>query len=80
MTDAKTKLTIYVPTRELAAIRSEAERLDRSLSWVLVHAWRLSVLDIASIPNLEAKPRPKKERPTDRRRRRRNNTTGDNNT
>lgn len=40
--NASTKLSIYLPKHIVEEIRSEAERQDRSFSWMLREGWRLS--------------------------------------
>jgi len=36
----KRKQSLYFPEEMLREIEHEAQRLDRSLSWVVQHAWR----------------------------------------
>ena len=50
MTADKQKQSLYFPEELLAEIRVEADRLDRSLSWVIQTAWKLSRGRIAQIP------------------------------
>ena len=38
----KVKLTTYVDPPFAAEIEAEAARLDRSVSWLLEHCWRIS--------------------------------------
>ena len=38
----KRKQSLYFPETMLAEIQLEAMRLDRSLSWVMQRAWKLS--------------------------------------
>lgn len=45
----KRKQTLYFPEEMLAEIRAEAQRLDRSLSWVVQHAWALAYDRIAAL-------------------------------
>jgi uncharacterized small protein (TIGR04563 family) len=42
------KHSIYFPAHILAEIGAEAVRLDRSLSWMVQHAWRRARAEIAS--------------------------------
>ena len=42
------KHSIYFPAHILAEIGAEAVRLDRSLSWMVQHAWRRARAQIAS--------------------------------
>jgi uncharacterized small protein (TIGR04563 family) len=39
--------SIYFPVHILAEIGAEAMRLDRSLSWMVQHAWRIARAEIA---------------------------------
>ncbi len=39
---AKKKLTLYFPEEMLEETKLEAARQDRSLSWIIQTAWRLS--------------------------------------
>ena len=41
------KHSIYFPAHILAEIGAEATRLDRSLSWMVQHAWRRARAEIA---------------------------------
>ncbi len=36
------KHSVYLPVHVLAGVGAEANRLDRSLSWMIQHAWRLA--------------------------------------
>jgi uncharacterized small protein (TIGR04563 family) len=42
MSDESVKQSLYFPGEMLEEIRQEAKRLDRSLSWVVAHAWKLA--------------------------------------
>jgi uncharacterized small protein (TIGR04563 family) len=37
---AKKKVTLYLPHDILEETRAEADRLDRTVSWVMQNAWR----------------------------------------
>ena len=50
----KRKQSLYFPESMLEEIKSEATRLDRSLSWVVQRAWKLSKAEIAKIPSVTA--------------------------
>lgn len=39
---AKSKHTVYIPDDIFDEISAHAERLDRSPSWMLIHAWSLA--------------------------------------
>ena len=47
------KQSLYFPVEMYHEIREEAERLDRSVSWVIVQAWRLSRAKIKGIPGVD---------------------------
>jgi uncharacterized small protein (TIGR04563 family) len=46
----KYKQSLYFPDEMLQEIRDEAERLDRSLSWVVQRAWKIARKQVRSIP------------------------------
>lgn len=48
----KRKQSLYFPESMLAEIKDEANRLDRSLSWVVQRAWKLARGDIRKIPSV----------------------------
>lgn len=48
----KRKQSLYFPETMLEEIKSEATRLDRSLSWVVQRAWKLAKAEIAQIPSI----------------------------
>src|SRR5512137_664580 len=48
----KRKQSLYFPEEMLREIEHEAQRLDRSLSWVVQHAWRLARGQMAKIPGV----------------------------
>jgi uncharacterized small protein (TIGR04563 family) len=50
----KRKQSLYFPEDMLAEVQAEAQRLDRSMSWVVQRAWTLAkekMKDIPSVPN-----------------------------
>lgn len=49
MSDAR-KQSLYFPEEMLRQMQEEAIRQDRSLSWVVQHAWRLARQRIAKLP------------------------------
>ncbi len=49
----KRKQSLYFPDDMLAEIAKEAERLDRSLSWVVQRAWKVAKAEIKKIPSLD---------------------------
>ena len=55
----KRKQSIYLPVEVLLDLRSEANRTDRSLSWLLQKAWksaRANIADLPTIPKREEAP------------------------
>ena len=49
---AKKKLTLYFPEELVAETKTEAERQDRSLSWILQTAWRIARSEISNYPSV----------------------------
>jgi uncharacterized small protein (TIGR04563 family) len=45
------KKNLYFPSELLDEIQHEARRLDRSVTWLLIHAWMLARNDICEFPN-----------------------------
>ncbi len=48
----KRKQSLYFPDEMLREIETEAQRLDRSLSWVVQHAWKLARAQLARVPGV----------------------------
>src|SRR2546423_14648215 len=48
----KRKQSLYSPESMLQEIKEEAARLDRSLSWVVQRAWKISRLEIKKLPSV----------------------------
>ena len=48
----KRKQSLYFPEDMLREIQSEANRQDRSLSWIVQQAWRVSREDIMRFPSV----------------------------
>lgn len=48
----KRKQSLYFPEEMLKEIQIEANRQDRSLSWVVQQAWRLARNDIMKFPSV----------------------------
>lgn len=46
------KQSLYFPGDMLQEMKEEAARLDRSLSWVVQRAWKLSKGDIRALPSM----------------------------
>lgn len=56
MTVTNCKQSLYFPVDMYHEVREEAARLDRSVSWVIVQAWRLSKSKIKEIPGVTDPP------------------------
>jgi uncharacterized small protein (TIGR04563 family) len=52
MTSSNCKQSLYFPKEMYNEIREEASRLDRSVSWIIVQAWRLAKSKIQDIPSV----------------------------
>ncbi|MBN1947434.1 MAG: TIGR04563 family protein [Bradymonadales bacterium] len=50
---AKVKLTLYFPEEMLQEAQNEAERQDRSISWIVQQAWRLARDRIHQYPSVD---------------------------
>jgi len=48
----KRKQSLYFPDTMLQEMKEEAARLDRSLSWVVQRAWKLSKDTIRQLPSM----------------------------
>ncbi|MGA2448397.1 MAG: TIGR04563 family protein [Polyangiaceae bacterium] len=48
----KRKQSLYFPESMLQEIKEEAARLDRSLSWVVQRAWKISRVEIKKLPSV----------------------------
>ena len=51
-TSDKRKQSLYFPEEMLEEIKREAERQDRSLSWIVQKAWNIAKGDIARYPSV----------------------------
>jgi len=47
----KRRQTLFFPPAMLEELKAEAERQDRSLSWLLQRAWCLAVHDLEALPS-----------------------------
>jgi uncharacterized small protein (TIGR04563 family) len=56
MTVTNCKQSLYFPVDMYHEVREEAARLDRSVSWVVVQAWRMAKSKIREIPGVEDPP------------------------
>lgn len=54
----KLKQSLYFPKEMLEEIKKEAERLDRSLSWVVQRAWKIAKQQVQDIPGEPDLPQP----------------------
>lgn len=48
----KRKQSLYFPEDMLNEIRSEAERQDRSLSWIVQKAWKTARMELRKFPSV----------------------------
>lgn len=48
----KRKQSLYFPEEMLKEIKREAQRQDRSLSWIVQKAWKIARPDIAKYPSV----------------------------
>jgi uncharacterized small protein (TIGR04563 family) len=48
----KRKQSLYFPEEMLREIEKEAQRLDRSLSWIVQQSWKLGRTQMARIPGV----------------------------
>jgi uncharacterized small protein (TIGR04563 family) len=48
----KRKQSLYFPEEMLTEIKKEAVRQDRSLSWIVQQAWRISREEIRKFPSI----------------------------
>ena len=59
----KQKQSLYFPENMLREIMNEANRLDRSLSWMVQQAWRLAREHVRSFPSVEPRGGVERARP-----------------
>ena len=52
----KRKQSLYFPEDMLAEIQHEAQRLDRSLSWVVQHGWKFARAKLKEFPSSTDEP------------------------
>ena len=45
------KQSLYFPDEMLGEIQTQAQRLDRSLSWVVQQAWKIAKQELRRIPS-----------------------------
>ena len=50
------KQSLYFPSQQLDEIKMEAERLDRSISWVVQRAWKLALIELRKLPSSTLPP------------------------
>jgi uncharacterized small protein (TIGR04563 family) len=51
-TSDKRKQSLYFPEDMLKEIKFEAQRQDRSLSWIIQKAWNIAKVDVAKYPSV----------------------------
>lgn len=56
MTVTNCKQSLYFPVEMYHEVRQEAARLDRSVSWIIVQAWRIARAKIREIPGVVDPP------------------------
>lgn len=56
MTQTNCKQSLYFPVEMYREVRDEAARLERSVSWVIVQAWRLARTKIKDMPSIGDPP------------------------
>jgi uncharacterized small protein (TIGR04563 family) len=61
----KQKQSLYFPEETLREIMREANRQDRSLSWVVQQAWRVAREQIKKFPSVDHHGPIERERPPD---------------
>ena len=54
----KRKQSLYFPEDMLREIEAEAQRQDRSLSWIVQQAWKAARAQIAKVPGINDPPPP----------------------
>jgi uncharacterized small protein (TIGR04563 family) len=57
-TTDKRKQSLYFPEDMLREIQEEASRQDRSMSWIVQQAWKVSREQIARVPGVENRTPP----------------------
>lgn len=58
-TNDKRKQSFYFPEDMLDEIKAEADRQDRSFSWIVQQAWRIARPEIAKLPSAPTLDAPK---------------------
>ncbi|MCL2325323.1 MAG: TIGR04563 family protein [Proteobacteria bacterium] len=54
----KQKLTLYFPQDLLEEARLEAQRQERTVSWILQKAWQIARDNIRDLPGADSPPKP----------------------
>jgi uncharacterized small protein (TIGR04563 family) len=57
-TTDKRKQSLYFPEDMLREIQDEASRQDRSMSWIVQQAWKVSRAQISRVPGVEDRTLP----------------------
>lgn len=51
MSSRKVKASLYMPSPMLEEVQAEMQRLDRSMSWVLLTAWKIGRGKVRELPS-----------------------------
>lgn len=54
--DTKSRVNIYFDAETVGDLEAECVRLDRSASWLLIHAWRIARERVMSLPDAPDAP------------------------
>lgn len=57
MAGEKRKQSLYFPEDMLGEIQAEAQRLDRSMSWIVQQAWKMARAQILQFPTHDPRER-----------------------
>lgn len=57
----KRKQSLYFPNEMLDEIKVEADRLERSFSWVIQRAWKIAKAEVAKLPASQPQADPSEE-------------------
>lgn len=62
MSSRKVKASLYMPSPMLEEVQAEMQRLDRSMSWVVLTAWKIGRGKVRELPAAVAEPEEGNER------------------
>lgn len=51
MSSRKVKASLYMPAEMLEEVQAEMQRLDRSMSWVVLAAWKIGRGKVRGLPS-----------------------------